>query len=159
YALGAVLYELLTGRPPYEFDSLADLAAKQGAGPIGAVGERAPDAPPHVADAVMRSLARNPAYRPASAGDFARELGGAEEPTLPLRQAARPRRNWLWPAVAAVVVLAAIVLAVALTTGGGGSSPPAKPQPATVQPIPRGTNAQQQAATIAAWVGARAARP
>jgi len=56
-------------------------------------------------------------------------------------------------------VLAAIVLAVALTTGGGGSSPPAKPQPATVQPIPRGTNAQQQAAKIAAWLRARAARP
>jgi len=159
YALGAVLYELLTGRPPYEFDSLADLAAKQSAGQIVPVGELAPDVPPYLEDAVMRSLARNPAYRPASAGDFARELGGGEGPTLPLRQAARPRPNWLWPAVAAVVVLAAIVLAVALTTGGGGSSPPAKPQPATVQPIPRGTNAQQQAAKIAAWLRARAARP
>jgi eukaryotic-like serine/threonine-protein kinase len=159
YALGAVLYELLTGRPPYEFDSLADLAAKQSAGQIVPVGELASDVPPYLEDAVMRSLARNPAYRPASAGDFARELGGAEEPTLPLRQAAQPRPNWLWPAVAAVVVLAAIVLAVALTTGGGGSSPPAKPRPATVQPIPRGTNAKQQAAQIAAWLRARAARP
>ena len=123
------------------------------------VGELAPEVPPNVEDAVMRSLARNPAYRPASAGDFARELGGVEEPTVPLRPAKRPRPNWLWPALAAVVVLAAIVLAVALTTSGGGSSPPAQPRRATVQPIPHGTNAQQQATKIAAWLRARAARP
>ena len=158
YALGAVLYELMAGRPPYEFDSLADLAAKQSAGQIVPVGELAPEVPPNVEDAVMRSLARNPAYRPASAGDFARELGGGEEPTVPLHPVATPRRNWLWPAVAGVLVLAAIVLVVALTTGGGDSSPP-KPQRATVQPIPRGANAQQQAAKIAAWLRARAARP
>jgi serine/threonine-protein kinase len=159
YALGAVLYEPRAGRPPYEFDSLADLAAKQSAGQIVPVGELAPEVPPNVEDAVMRSLARNPAYRPASAGDFARELGGGEEPTLPLRPAARPRPSWLWPAVTAVLVLAAIVLVVALRTGGGGSSPPAQTQRATVRPIPRGTNAQQQAAKIAAWLRARAARP
>jgi serine/threonine-protein kinase len=157
YALGAVLYELLAGRPPYEFDSLADLAAKQSAGQIVPVGELA-EVPPNVEDAVMRSLARNPAYRPASAGAFARELGGGEKPTVPMRPAARPRPNWLWPALAAVLVLAAILLAVALTTGGGGSSPPAQPQRATVQPIPRGANAQQQAEKIAAWLRARAAR-
>jgi serine/threonine protein kinase len=160
YALGAVLYELLAGRPPYEFDSLADLAAKQSAGQIVPVGELAPVVPPNVEDTVMRSLARNPAYRPASAGDFARELGGGEEPTLPLRPSPRLRPSWLWPAVTAVLVLAAIVLVVALRTGGGGSSPPpAQTQRATVRPIPRGTNAQQQAAKIAAWLRARAARP
>ncbi|HSS79696.1 MAG TPA: serine/threonine-protein kinase [Gaiellaceae bacterium] len=157
YALGAVLYELLAGRPPYEFDSLADLAAKQAAGQIVPVGDLAPEVPSNVEDAVMRSLARNPAYRPASAADFAHELRGGDEPTVPLRPAERTRPNWLWPALAAVLVLAAVVLAVALTTSGGSSSPPARPQRATVQPIPRGANAQQQAEKIAAWLRARAA--
>jgi serine/threonine-protein kinase len=85
YSLGAVLYELLGGRPPYEFDSLADLAAKQSSGQIVPVGELAPEVPRGVEDAVMRSLARNPAYRPASAAAFAHELGAEGEPTVPLR--------------------------------------------------------------------------
>ena len=34
YSLGAVVYELLTGRPPYEFESLAELAAQQKSGAI-----------------------------------------------------------------------------------------------------------------------------
>ena len=89
YSLGAVLYELLTGRPPYEFDSLADLAAKQTSGQIAPVGELAPGVPRGVEDAVMRSLARNPAYRPASAAAFAQELGADDDPTVPLHAPTR----------------------------------------------------------------------
>ena len=160
YSLGAVLYELLTGRPPYEFESLADLAAKQSGGQIVPVGELAPGVPQGVEDAVMRSLARNPAYRPASAAAFARELGAGDDPTVPLpAPAAARRRNRLWPALAALVVLAAVVLGVALATRGGGSSPPPRPRQTVVRPIPRGANAQQQAQGIAAWLRARAARP
>ena len=159
YSLGAVLYELLAGRPPYEFDSLADLAAKQTAGQITPVGELAPGMPSGVEDAVMRSLARNPAYRPASAAAFARELGAGEEPTVPLRTPAPPRRNWLLPALAALLILAALVLGVALGTRGGGSTPASKPQQPVVRPIPRGANAQEQAQKIAAWLRARAVRP
>jgi serine/threonine-protein kinase len=158
YSLGAVLYELLTGRPPYEFDSLADLAAKQSSGQIVPVRELAPEVPRGVEDTVMRSLARNPAYRPASAEAFARELGADEEPTVPLRAAARPRRSRLLPALAALVILAAIVLGVVLGTRGGPAPTP-KPRQTVVRPIPRGTTAQEQAQEIAAWLRARAARP
>ena len=162
YSLGAVLYELLTGRPPYEFDSLADLAAKQTSGQITPVGELAPGVPRDVEDAVMRSLARNPSYLPASAAAFAKELGADEDPTAPVyaptRVAAVPRRRprWLWVAPAALLILAAIVLGV---LARGGSSPAPKPPQTVVRPIPRGANAQQQAEKIAAWLRARAARP
>ena len=157
YSLGAVLYELLTGRPPYEFESLADLAAKQSSGQIVPVGELAPEVPPAVEDAVMRSLARNPAYRPASAAAFARELRPDDEPTVPLHAQSPRRSNRLWAALAALVVLGAAVLGIALATRGGGSTSPPQRRPATVRPIPRGANAQQQAAKIAAWLRARAA--
>jgi eukaryotic-like serine/threonine-protein kinase len=164
YSLGAVLYELLTGRPPYEFESLADLAAKQTSGQITPVGELAPDVPRQVEDAVMRSLARNPSFRPASATAFAQELGD-DAATVPLhaptRVAAAPRRSlpWLWIGLAALLV-AAVVLAVVLVGTRGDSSPPPKPRQTVVRPIPRGTNAQVQARKIAAWLRARAsARP
>jgi hypothetical protein len=60
--------------------------------------------------------------------------------------------------LAAPVIVAAIALGVVLGTRGG-SSPAPKPQQAVVRPIPPGTNAQEQAQKIAAWLRARAARP
>jgi eukaryotic-like serine/threonine-protein kinase len=164
YALGAVLYELLAGRPPYEFDSLADLAAKQREEPITPVSELAPDVSPQVEDAVMRALARNPAYRPTAATAFAQELGATvplEAPTKVAPAPAQRDRRRLWLGLAALVVsLVAITVAVALATTGGGPKAPTTPRQATVRPIPRGTGAQQQARNIAAWLRARsAARP
>jgi serine/threonine-protein kinase len=154
YSLGAVLYELLTGRPPYEFDSLAELAAKQTAGAITPVSELAPEVSRQVEDVVMRSLARNPDYRPPSAAGLARELApdGNEAPTAAL-PSPRPDRRTLWIALAGVVVLAAVLLGIVLRTGGsGGNAPAAKPQPPSVQPIPRGATAQQQARNLSAWL-------
>ncbi len=161
YALGAVLYELLTGRTPYEFDSLADLAAKQREAPITPVGELTPEISPQVEDAVMRALARNPAYRPATASAFAEELGATVPlgPTVPLGAPARRGRDAerVWWIVAAVVALAAIVSGVVVAVTGKDSNTPAPARPAAVRPIPRGADAQQQARNIAAWLRARAA--
>ena len=151
YSLGAVLYELLTGRPPYEFDSLADLATKQAEGAITPVSELAPDVPQRVEDAVMRSLARNPDYRPSSPDELALELApaGEELPTVPLEAHRRPLS--LWPVLAAALVLVAILLAVAVAfaTRGPGKPPP---KPPAVQPVARGANAQQQARNLSAWL-------
>jgi serine/threonine protein kinase len=155
YALGAVLFELLTGRPPYVGDSLADLAAKQAEGAIAPVSELAPGVPRRVEDAVMRSLARNPAYRPQSAEELARELapGSSEPPTAPLPVAAKGtsrRRRWL--ALAVVLAAAAVALAVALATRGGGSPAPTPSPPPAVELIVHSPNAQQQARNVAAWL-------
>ena len=155
YALGAVLYELLTGRTPYAFDSLADLAAKQQEEPITPVGELARGISPQLEDAVMRALARNPAYRPATATVFGRELAATARHDAPAKATSRDR---VWWVVAAAVALAAIVSGIVVaTTGGGGSEPPAPARPSAVRPIPRGADAQEQARNIAAWLRARAA--
>jgi serine/threonine-protein kinase len=159
YALGAVLYELLTGRPPYELESLADLAAKQQEGAIVPVAELAPEVPRRVEDTVMRALARNPAYRPASAEALAHELAPEQAEPPPTKVLPAARRNRTWVLLAAVVVLVAVVLAVVLTTRDGGGSatpPPQRPAARPVQPIPHGATPQQEARNIAAWLRARA---
>jgi eukaryotic-like serine/threonine-protein kinase len=171
YSLGAVLYELLTGRPPYELESLAELAARQAESAITPVRELAPEVPRRLEDIVMRCLARNPAYRPASARELAAELApeSGEPPTEPLRPAAttvlagRATGNRaIWLALAGVLVLGAILLAVALATGSdsrSGSSAAPKPRTPTVQSIGRGATPQEQARNIAAWIRRYSAGP
>jgi eukaryotic-like serine/threonine-protein kinase len=158
YSLGAVLYELLAGRPPYEPATLADLADRPEIRPVS---ELAPHVPRPLEDAVMRSLARNPAYRPASADELARELGDQGTRTTRVAPAAPGRRGrprW-WLAIPAAVATAVVAAAVVLATRDDGTPPPRRPAPTAVQPIPPGANAQEQARNVAAWLRARAAAP
>jgi len=153
YSLGAVLYELLTGRPPYEFESLADLAAKQAEEAITPVSELAPAVPRPVEDAIMRSLARNPSYRPSSAAELAAELEpGGEAPTTPLPRAASRDNRKLWWALAGVLAVVGLLLGIALGTRGSNGHPQPEPAAPVVQPIPRGTTPQQQARNLSAWL-------
>ncbi len=158
YSLGAVLYELLTGKPPYEFESLADLADKQRRHAIAPVRELAPDVPRDLEDIVMRCLARNPAYRPASAAELERELGpaNAEPPTERLTAPREPSRRLLWLGAVGAAALAAILLAVTLT--GGHSRKQPAPKPRAVPQVPRGADAQEEARNIAAWLRRYSAR-
>jgi serine/threonine protein kinase len=160
YSLGAVLYELLTGRTPYQFSSLAELAHKQATGEIVPPRDLEPGIPDRLEAVVMRCLAREPRFRPNSAAELAAELRAAVDDqrappaaTLPL-----PRRMhvslpgagaWLWIAAAAAV--AAVALALGLTQVGGGDSRPARTQPA-VAPIPPGRTATDGARNLSAWL-------
>jgi serine/threonine-protein kinase len=164
YALGAVLYELLTGRPPYEAESLAELFVKQTEESITPLRELVPAVPARVEDAVMHALARAPEYRPESAVVFAAELGAkptavtavdrSRAPRKPMRRVrsswgrlaavARPRRGVL----VAAAVLAAALLALVLTLSLGGSKQPSKP---VAPPSATGTSAQQ-AERFADWL-------
>jgi eukaryotic-like serine/threonine-protein kinase len=89
FSLGVVLYELLTGTTPHEFGSLADLVVKRREEPIRPLSELEPDVSGKLEAVVMRCLARNPEYRPASAAELARELAAAspEPPTVALPHA------------------------------------------------------------------------
>src|SRR5919204_3180237 len=80
YSPGAVLYEALTGRTPHQFSSLTELAEKQRSGEVVPVRDLEPGVPQNVEALVMRCLAREPRFRPASAGEMASELGGAPTP-------------------------------------------------------------------------------
>lgn len=74
YSLGAVTYELLAGRPPYQAETPAALldAVRQGAPP--SLRGMAPD---QMASAVSSAMARDPSARPATAGALAAAMAGS----------------------------------------------------------------------------------
>ncbi len=161
YSLGAVMYELLTGRPPYKFNSLAELAAKQSAGEIAPVRDLEPSVPETVEAAVMHSLARDPGFRPDSAAAFAHELGATEQlQATAVTDALRSTRRyesipgsgaWLWIAGAAVVAVVAV--AAGLLGTGGGSDNEAKPPAAVrIAPPARGATPAAEARNLSAWL-------
>lgn len=86
YSLGCVLYELLAGRPPFRTQgSVFALMHQHLEGLPTPLRERRPDLPEHLANLVLRMLAKDPAERPdalAVAAELAEagELALAEEP-------------------------------------------------------------------------------
>jgi tetratricopeptide (TPR) repeat protein len=74
YSLGCVLYELLTGAPPFTAATPSGVLSKHITEPPLPARERNPGVPPVLNDIIMRLLAKEPAMRPATAGDVARAL-------------------------------------------------------------------------------------
>jgi eukaryotic-like serine/threonine-protein kinase len=155
YAVGCVLYEMLTGAPPFTADSPAGLAYRHVHDLPEPPSARQAGLPPRVDGLVLRLLAKDPAARPASAAAArAGLIAAASPPTsepdgqaptqalLTLEPAAvPPRRTWpqlLTPTVAAaagaaVALLSGALLSVALLTSGhpakGSAAPRAIPRP------------------------------
>jgi serine/threonine protein kinase len=171
YAIGAVLYELLTGEPAHGADSLVDLGRQDGFRTPD-LAARAVGAPDELVAAVTACLAVRPQDRPPSAAALARLLApvASEAETLslpadPARRATeilappsgRPSRRWTprrLAAAAALVAAAAagLVAAVALSSGGSSSRP--SPTPHAVAPPAAGANGAAQARNLAAWLRA-----
>ena len=118
YSLGVVTYQLLSGRLPYEANSLSELTLKQQREAPRPLEELNPRVPPELARAVMYALAIDQERRPADAIAFGealrkgvhgieppmatastaalgtgatRLLSGQDDPTAATRMAARPR--------------------------------------------------------------------
>lgn len=171
YSLGAVLYELLTGRPPHQVESLAQLAASQRTAAITPVRDLEPGVPRAVEAAVMRCLAREPRFRPTSAAALAQDLSGLSElptqklgPTSVTEPLSEPRpgarraqagrgRGRLLLLSAGIVAVAAVVLGV-LKLGGGGTNGGASTTAPTrsLSPPARGATPADGARSLSAWL-------
>jgi serine/threonine protein kinase len=167
YGLGAVLYELVSGRPPRTVTSLGELGGHEPYR-IRDVRELAPKVPAPLAAVVMRCLAFEPSERPASAADLARELAAAVPvaetltlPEAPDRRAtqilaaprrARGRRPLALAAVALACAAGGAAAAAALSGGGGSAPPTTRTHAARIQPVPTDAQPVQQARDLAAWL-------
>ena len=75
YALGCILYEMLTGRPPFTAPTVTALLYKHVHEPPRRPGELVEGLDPALEAAILGALAKAPERRPATADDFARALG------------------------------------------------------------------------------------
>jgi serine/threonine protein kinase len=80
YALGAMLYELLTGHRPFEADALGELLRRVATEPAPDLRLRRPDLPAALAALVVALLAKQPGQRPAGAADVAEVLEALRPP-------------------------------------------------------------------------------
>jgi len=109
YALGVVLYEMLTGRVPFDGTTPVEIATKHVSSEPMPPSRLNPSIPLALERAILHAMEKDPSRRPATAGEFARELASyndiLDQPTSyvpqPMRgalsqnansQAAIPRR-------------------------------------------------------------------
>ena len=79
YSLGATLFEMVAGQPPFQASSQIDLIRKVSAEPAPPLGTIDPSAPKLLADTVARMLEKNPMARFRTAAEARAELEKSRE--------------------------------------------------------------------------------
>lgn len=169
YALGVVLFESLTGRPPYTGDTPIAVVTAHAHAPVPDVREVSPSVPAALAATIQRVLSKDPADRFSSAADMSEALRDsdatvaspiavgatqASPATRPLasspevtRTTAAADRNW-FPWVAGAVAGLLFLLLVVFGLSGAGEREPAAASGSTAPPAePVATEAPPETTT------------
>ena len=145
YSTGVVLYEMLTGRVPFEGDSAVAVALKQVSEQPAPPSSLNPAVPPALDAVVLRALAKDPANRFTTAEEFSRALDVAEadphnvsdtamiaavvdpeaEAAAAAEEARRRRRRWILIGLLAAVLVALLAILLINRLGAKEVSVPA----------------------------------
>jgi serine/threonine-protein kinase len=148
FAFGAIVFEMLAGRPPFLGDTLASVIHAVVYAPTPSLRELAPETPPAIVAAVERALAKSRDERFPDVGGFVKAVTARSVETAPTMAAAAPTARPAPPPVATERVarrrpfpVVPAILGVALLGGGAwfvlGRTPAPAPAPApAVAPSP-----------------------
>jgi serine/threonine protein kinase/WD40 repeat protein len=84
YALGIILFEMLTGEKPYKADTPAMVLVKQMTEPVPRILELQPALPPICETVIARAMAKDPADRFQQATELTQTLRGTDPPHSPV---------------------------------------------------------------------------
>ena len=121
YSIGVVLYELLTGRVPFDAEAAVTIALKHVSESPTAPTAINPRIPPELEQVVMWSLNKNPADRPTDADQFLTALEQAKEAIL---AGTRGQRTMSMPALAGVGGAVGGLAGVAAADAAAGTTTP-----------------------------------
>jgi serine/threonine-protein kinase len=159
YATGVVLYEMLTGVAPFDGETPLATAVAHQTAPVPDVRAARPDVPPHVAAAVSKAMAKDPADRFQTADGMRAALAQRPPRAAPVPSGSRSAIWWIVPAV---LLLAVGALAIAF---GRDDDDPSSTVSSTAPPtsataaVPRETVAPSTAAQTPAPTTAPSTNP
>ena len=118
YALGCVVYEMLSGEPPHSGPTAQAIVAKVLTDEPRPLVQLRKSVPEHVDDAVLTALAKLPADRFSTAGEFANALQGATSSVRAARSRSTQTGAWIRDArsrialgaIGALIILAGAAL-------------------------------------------------
>jgi hypothetical protein len=134
YALGIVLYQMITGHVPFRADTPMAIMLKKSQEPLPRPKQFVRDLPDAVENVLIKLLARDPANRYQTARDvvniFERLLRGGEVATETVTAQPAAKSKWIWIAAGAgaLILLTCLIAGLVLAsnwTGGGRASPQA----------------------------------
>ncbi|HEX6679244.1 MAG TPA: serine/threonine-protein kinase [Gaiellaceae bacterium] len=164
YALAIVAFELLSGRRPFENESVTAEAAAHVNASVPSIAEICEDLPDELDSVFRKALAKEPTHRFQTAEDFVAAIRTALAEAAGTTRAFTPQAPWIstvprrrtrgrrWAPVIALLALAAVagaIAAIGLANGDHKSNAQAPPRARTVTIREQGTTVERTVTTPA----------